>query len=701
MTEGPISIFQNSLYYTAWFFRFQTFCIFPYEKLQNRISMMKSLYLTIALLCSFHLYTNAQSGYLDLTYSDDGIFTTDLGGNGFDIVYNSTLQADGKLLLTGISNGDFAIMRLLPDGTPDPQFGNDGLALADYAGDMDRSHAVIVQPDGRIVVAGETQINNQSDFAILRLLPDGTPDSTFGINAWAVNDLGTQYEFPNCVALQADGKIVAAGRKAAPVLSDITMVRYHPDGRVDSLFGNNGIVETNIREEDEAFAIAIQPDGQIILAGFASISASGDFAVARYNPDGTLDKFFGEGGKVITDIDGVNASDYIKAMVLLPDGKILVVGNANNSFFDGQADVGMVRYDQNGILDPEFGVGGIKVTSFGAFTNSHGLAVQPDGKILFGGVSNAIEEDKRWLLARFQSNGSLDEGFGTAGFTTTKVPGNNDYATAVHIQSDSRIIMTGMSGSNPDIDFAAARYIADFFLTQTVTPITCPGTDDASITIEASGGVAPYGYSIDGVTFQSENTFTGLAAGTYTITIRDSNGPGTTAMIGPIVIAEPAIPEVDVTVIENDITIIVESGGTTPYQYSIDGGATYSATNTFTDLNDGAYFIQVIDANGCILHYSVILIDITATHDLVESLNFTISPNPTNGHLRLEINNSSDEQLQLKIMDMIGRIVFKTDISETGPVIRKFDLDDLDGGIYQVWVGNEKISGTKKVVLLK
>ena len=663
--------------------------------------MMKSFCLTLSLLCSFHLCTNAQSGYLDLSYSEDGIFTADLGGNGFDIVYNSTLQTDGKLLLTGISNGDFAIMRLLPDGTPDPLFGNDGLSLVDYAGNSDRSHAVVVQPDGRIVIAGETQINNQGDFAILRILPDGTPDSTFGIHGWTVTDLGTQYEFPNCVALQADGKIVAAGRQTGTPLSDMVMVRYHPDGRVDSLFGSDGIVVTNLREEDEAFSIAIQPDGQIILAGFASISASGDFAVTRYNPDGTLDKFFGEGGKVITDIDGVNASDFIKAMVLLPDGKILVVGNANNAFFDGQADVGMVRYDQNGILDPEFGVGGIKVTSFGAFTNSHGLAVQPDGKILFGGISNVINEDKRWLLARFQSNGSLDEGFGTGGFTTTKVPGNNDYATAVHIQSDSRIILTGMSGSNPDLDFAAARYIADFILTPTITGITCPGTDDGSITIEASGGVAPYGYSIDGITFQSENTFTGLAAGTYTITIRDSNGPGTLGSIGPIEISEPVIPEVDITIIENDITIIVGSGGTTPYQYSIDGGDTFTSTNTFTDLNDGAYFILVLDGNGCQVIYRVVLIDITATHDPVESVAFTISPNPTNGQVRLEMNNTAVEPLQMRIMDMTGRVVFSTTIIETGPVIRKYDLKDLDSGFYQVWVGNEKVWGTKKLAIAR
>lgn len=663
--------------------------------------MIKSIYLAITFLCSIHLFTNAQSGYLDLTFSEDGIYSADFGTNGFDILYDAVLQADGKILATGISNNDFAVLRLLPDGTPDPEFGDDGVAQHDFNGTSDRSHAILVQPDGRIVVAGQIQINNQADFAVLRLLPDGKIDSTFGTNGWTVTDLGTTYEFPNCAALQADGKIIAAGRKADNFQSDFTMVRYHPDGRVDSLFGTNGIVGTNLREEDEVTSIAIQPDGQILLAGFASISAKGDFAVVRYNPDGTLDKFFGEGGKIFTDIEGVNASDLINAMVLLPDGKILVAGFANYFNLDGTCDIGIVRYDENGILDPEFGVGGISVTRLGSSTNIYGMSVQPDGKIIVGGVSNVVMEEKRWLLARFHSNGVLDEGFGTTGYTATAMPGNNGSVTALLIQPDSRIILAGYAGTNPNLDYTVARYIADFILTQTVTAITCPGTNDASITIDASGGVAPYGYSIDGVEFQSENTFTGLAAGTYTITIRDSNGPGTLGSIGPIVISEPVLPEVDVTIVENDITIIVGSGGTTPYQYSIDGGATYSSTGSFTDLNDGAYFIQVLDANDCLLHYSVVLIDITATHDIAESLAFTISPNPTSGQVRLDMNNTSGEPLQMRIIDMTGRVVFANTINETGPVIRKFDLKDLDSGIYQVWVGNEKISGVKKVVIAR
>lgn len=662
---------------------------------------MKSLYLTIALLCFISFYTSAQSGYLDLTFSEDGIYSADFGTNGFDILYDAVLQEDGKILATGISNNDFAVLRLLTDGTPDPEFGDDGVAYHDFNGTSDRSHAIVVQPDGRIVVAGETQINNQADFAVLRLHPDGRIDSTFGTNGWTVTDLGTTYEFPNCLALQADGKIIAAGRKADVFQSDFTMVRYHTDGKVDSLFGNNGIVGTNLREEDEVTSIAIQPDGQILLAGFASISAKGDFAVARYNPDGTLDKFFGEGGHIITDIEGVNASDLINAMVLLPDGKILAAGFANYFNLDGTADVGIVRYNENGILDPEFGVGGVSVTRFGSSTNTYGLAVQPDGKILVGGVSNVFMEEKRWLLARFHSNGVLDEGFGTTGYTATEMPGNNGSVTALLIQPDSRIILAGYSGANPDLDYTVARYIADFILTQTVTAITCPGANDGSITIEASGGVAPYGYSIDGVTFQSENIFTNLPPGTYTITIRDSNGPGTTGSIGPIVITEPVIPPVEVTIVENDITIIVGSGGVTPYQYSIDGGDTYTSTNTFTDLNDGAYFILVLDGNGCQVIYRVVLIDITATHDPVESLAFTISPNPTKAQVRLEMNNTAVEPLQMRIMDMTGRIVYTAAINETGPVIRKFDLKFLDNGVYQVWLGNDKMSGTKKVVIAR
>lgn len=428
--------------------------------------MMKSFCLTIALLCSFYPGTNAQSGYLDFSFSEDGIFTAGLT-TSFDIVYSAALQADGKLLMNGISNGDFAIMRLLADGTP----------------------------------------------------------------------------------------------------------------------------------------------------------------------------------------------------------------------------------------DPEFGTGGVYVISFGSSTDVYGMAVQPDGKILVGGNSNVVMEEERWLLARFHANGSLDEGFGNAGITTTEMPGSNGSVSTVLIQSDSRVVQAGFSGSNPNLDFAAVRYIADFVLTYTVNEISCNGANDGSIIVDASGGVAPYGYSLDGIEFQSENTFTGLVPGSYTIIIKDSNGPGTAATIGPIVITEPVIPAVDVTVVENDITIIVGSGGIKPYQYSIDGGLSYASTSSFTDLTDGAYFIQVLDGKGCLLHYSVVLIDITTTHDPVESVAFTISPNPTTGQVRLEMNNIAAEQLQLSIMDMTGRIIYTTTISETGPVIRKFDLKFLDNGVYQVWVRNETRRGTQRLVI--
>ncbi len=663
--------------------------------------MLKSFCLTVVLLIAFYLSTNAQSGYLDLGFNEDGIYSADFGTNGFDILYDAVLQEDGKILATGISNNDFAVLRLLPDGTPDPEFGDDGVAQHDFNGTSDRSHAIVIQPDGRIVVAGQIQINSQADFAVLRLLSDGKIDSTFGTNGWTVTDLGTDYEFPNCAALQADGKIIAAGRKADVFQSDFTMVRYHTDGRVDSLFGNNGIVGTNLREEDEVTSIAIQPDGQILLAGFASISAKGDFAVARYNPDGTLDKFFGEGGHIITDIEGVNASDLINAMVLLPDGKILAAGFANYFNLDGTSDIGIVRYDENGILDPEFGVGGVSVTRLGSSTNTYGMSVQPDGKIIVGGVSNVIMEEKRWLLARFHSNGVLDEGFGTTGYTTTEMPGNNGSVTALLIQPDSRIILAGYTGANPDLDYTVARYIADFILTQTVTAITCPGANDGSITIEASGGVAPYGYSIDGVTFQSENIFTNLPPGTYTITIRDSNGPGTTGSIGPIVIHEAIIPTVDVTVVENNITITVGNEGVPPYNYTIDSGHTFSTSGSFPDLNDGTYHILVWDGNDCLIHNSFVVLNLTATHAPMTSLAFNISPNPASGQVRLEMNNTAGEPLQMRIMDMTGRIVYTAAITETGPVIRKFDLKFLDNGVYQVWVGNEKIWGTKKLAIAR
>ncbi len=661
--------------------------------------MTKTTVLSIFLLLVNITFALSQSGTLDTSFSEDGIAIQDLGTNSFDLVYGSALQKDGKIVVVGASAGNFIAIRYLPEGNPDSTFGNSGIVIADYNGLDDRCHAVTIQPDGKIILAGETRIAGQQDFAVLRLQPDGRPDSSFGVNGWATTDLGTTYEFPNCVTLQRDGRILTAGRKENGFHSDFAMVRYQTNGQLDTLFGEHGIVTTNLREEDEAFSIAVQPDNLIVLAGFASISAMGDFAVVRYNPDGTPDKLFGDGGKVLTDMDGVGASDFIRSMVLMPNGKILVAGNANNNNIDFSSDAGMARYDKHGDLDPTFGIGGKYIIPFGSKTDINSVALQADGKILLGGNSDVMG-DNRWLLARFLPDAGLDTTFGDMGIITTDFPDTREFVDNVLVQTDGRIILAGTEGTSTNLDFAVARYIADFAITYSVQGSICYGTNDGTITVNAEGGVAPYEYSITGgASYQAANTFTDLAPGSYIITLRDANGQ--VGVMGPVEVKNrPAPPEVTVVSdADSDMIEIIVDGTSDGFQYSNDGGTTFQAESIFTNLDDGTYLVVVVDQNGCVLHTEQILISTLGIASL-NVLAFDLSPNPGDGLLTIELADVASV-IDVQVADMAGRIVYTSQVDGNLNGKKKLDLRFLPEGNYFLRINDGEKWGVRKVVVLR
>lgn len=667
--------------------------------------MTKSHCLSMSFFFLVTIVLNGQSGTLDPTFDGDGIVTRDI--SPFDYGYGAVLQPDGKILAVvntnGGTNADFSVVRYLPDGTPDQNFGLGGAVLADRDMSAENARALVLQPDGRILVAGETQVNGQYDFAMVRLLPDGTPDSTFGINGWTVTDLGSTFEFPNCVALQSDGKIVMAGRIADGFNSNFGMARYTTEGALDTLFGVDGIVNTNIRDEDEVTSIIIEPDDQIILGGYSSVAASGDFTLARYNTDGTLDKFFGNGGKVLTDLENVNASDFIRAMVRQPDGKIVAAGNANNVNIELTSDAGMVRYEEDGDLDPTFGIGGIYIVSLGSKTDINGIALQPDAKILLTGHSDVMGFEKRILLARFRPGGGLDPTFGDQGIITTGLPGDREFGSSVLVQPDSKIIVVGTQGALINYDLALIRYIADFVLTATVTPLVCHDVADASISIEASGGVAPYTFSLNGGNFQESNVFQFLEAGTYTITIRDSNGEGVTATYGPIEIpAIPAPPLVAVLADADSDQILIEiEGNPDGYLYSIDGGDNFQSENLFTELEDGLYTVVVIDSSGCIIHSEQVIISTLGIATPHNDLPFILSPNPTTGWIQLDLRDVEANELQCRITDIAGCEVYSASLNTSIQSIVNLDVSNLSTGSYLLRVYDGNRWGVKKLVLVR
>jgi uncharacterized delta-60 repeat protein len=322
------------------------------------------------------------SGALDATFDGDGVCNSP----GFPAA-DMAIAPDGKIVLVGTVNdpdtlADIAVARFNADCTPDTTFGGDGLVTTDYDDSNDGAHGVVVQPDGKVVVIGFTDASHELGTGIVgRYLADGTPDPSFGFGdpfPYGVPD------YPSDVALQPDGKIVVAGE--AYQLSGggahlrFAVARFRANGNRDTSFSGDGAVRTRFGADrsDGAAAVAIQADGKILAAGYTRKGASSDFALARYKPGGRLDTAFSGDGKQRTDFGG--RSDGASGVVLQANGRAVLAGFAGGRF-------AVARYRTGGKLDATFGGDGKVRTRFGSNDgdSASDVALQADGRILVGG----------------------------------------------------------------------------------------------------------------------------------------------------------------------------------------------------------------------------------------------------------------------------------------------------------------------------
>lgn len=358
-------------------------------------------------------------------------------------------------------------------GELDQDFGTGGKVTTDFLGFGARAYAVAIQSDGKIVTAGVGVDNSHtSGFALARFTTGGAFDTTFGIGGRVLTAFGGLLAAATSIGLQADGKIVAAGTAADPISFqlDFALARYNPDGSLDSTFGIGGKVVTDFSSNiDESFALAIQNDGKIVVAGVTTPTGSfnDDFAISRYNNDGSLDQSFGSGGRIATDFYG--SSDQANGVVIQSDGKIVAVGEVtvivDNRFFNR---AGVARYNSDGSADATFGTGGqvvIGVSGAQFFSRFNGVALQRDGKIVATGIAFNPTTRVDFGLVRLTANGSLDSTFGVSGKVTTDFFGIDDVARSVVLQPDGKIIAAGFTTGNPgpvfSQDFSIARYNRD------------------------------------------------------------------------------------------------------------------------------------------------------------------------------------------------------------------------------------------------
>jgi len=406
-------------------------------------------------------------GSLDASFDGDGLTTTDFAGVTFEQAYAVAIQADGKIVAAGLGSSSFAVARYNTDGSLDTGFDGDGKTTTAFGGSFEEARALAIQADGKIIAAGQTALSvaSEDNFALARYNTDGSLDNSFDGDGKVITDFGL-VDGATSVVLQEDGRIVVAGRAGTVQLgSYFAIARYETNGDLDGTFSNDGKVLTDFsggRFSLGAQAVALQSDGRIVAAGDANISGQRDFGLIRYNPNGTLDTSFDGDGMVMTDF-ALN-EETVTRILAQPDGKIIAVGRANSQVrITGTQDPNfeIARYNSDGTLDQTFGTGGLISTDFlihgDDFANA--VALQPDGRIVVVGqvgpqLSQFFNTDSAFGLARYNPDGSPDTSFDGDGLATTDFGTTHDSATAVALQSDGKIVVSGSAGG----DFAVARY---------------------------------------------------------------------------------------------------------------------------------------------------------------------------------------------------------------------------------------------------
>jgi uncharacterized delta-60 repeat protein len=403
----------------------------------------------------------AAAGTLDPSFGTGGESVVDFG-NSSDQLSSLALQGDRGIVLAGFSNLGgglvFAAARLSATGALDNSFGAEGKTVVPFR-HTSEALDVAVDSQSRPVLAGFTyNPGGDQDFAVTRLKNDGNVDGSFGINGKSIGDISSgSNDIAYAVALQPDDKILAAGSTDTAGQRRFATARLlDPSGNFDGAFGAGGRRVTSFGGLEGATDMQLQPDGSIVLAGTTDVNGSRDFAVARLKTDGTLDSQFGDGGKSIGGF-GPGSRDSGNAVALQPDGKILVAGSTD---VNGDDDFAVERLSvPSGNFDPSFGDGGKAVVNFrvGQSEAANEMALQPDGKIVLVGVSN-----HSIAVARLLPDGKVDPSFGTNGRSIIDLPTDFEAATSVAIQPEGGIVVgavaLGTSSSAP-ADFTVIRLL--------------------------------------------------------------------------------------------------------------------------------------------------------------------------------------------------------------------------------------------------
>lgn len=415
------------------------------EGMKTKYFLLKtqSAIFTLTLITTLLVSTRAlaDGGALDPTFGTNGIAVTDLGGSS-DTGINIALQPDGKIVMAGSGN---IIVRYNPDGTLDPTFGTGGKLTSMVSG------PVALRTDGKLIVGGSTS----SGPALARYTSNGTLDTTFGTNGSVIvwqNDNSNFATRLGDFVIQPDGKIVVVGSEEAIGGNHVycLVARFTENGLPDGDY-RNFFDESNFPDSERNFceAVALQSDGKIILSGDAEPNFAGSAIILGRlmgGSDPSFDHTFGTNGHgtVVTPIDSF--AHGRGAIAIQPDGKIVIAGTM---YADTNTNLVVARYTSNGTLDATLGGSGIVITDLGQNEAGNDVAIQRDGKIIVAGKSSS-----NFLLVRYNSDGSLDTGFGNTGKVIDNFGGSSASGMGITLQPDGKILAAGAK----DGDALLARF---------------------------------------------------------------------------------------------------------------------------------------------------------------------------------------------------------------------------------------------------
>ena len=361
------------------------------------------------------------------------------------------------LRLAALINLPFAVT--IPMAAWDNTFGTTGMITTAIGTATDGGRGLALQPDGKIIQSGYS-FGTNVDFAVIRYNADGSLDNTFSGDGMVTTAVGTGNDVGSCVVLQPDGKIVVGGKIVNGSHYDFGMVRYNSDGTLDAGFGTAGKVVTQFNINSSGpDAITLQSDGKILMAGLLDGTLADSFAVARYNADGSLDNTFNGNGLLTFVFPGTTTSNSRAHSILVqPDGKIVVAGDENSG--PTRRNFAVARLNADGSMDATFGTGGLSTTDFGGDHDEiHTIMLQPDGKIVGAGYCYPGTTMLEFAIVRYNTNGTLDASFGTAGKIITEMGVGANQIDAIMLQTDGKMVAVGCVNAGATADFALARYM--------------------------------------------------------------------------------------------------------------------------------------------------------------------------------------------------------------------------------------------------